>query len=284
MRIALLSDVHSNIVALELMMEELKKYDIDEYFFLGDIVTDGNNDKECLDIIREYGNEIILGNREESILEMNIENYKFTNRIDERPLKSTFELLSKEDLDYLSTWDKIKIIERNGYKILLIHGKNPYIGDIKYKDNLDNLIDKYDFDICFYGHTHLVESFSYRGKLFFNPGSVGLPSREQLYSSMIIDINEKIKVLEINVRSQRNFWKLKRNYLNTKYYNDNRIWCNLILLGIYNGKDYIFKFIDYINSNKNDNISNDEYEKLWIDSYNKLLNSIDIKDICKDLI
>ena len=40
MKIAVLSDIHSNIVALEEVLKDAKAQNVDEYIVLGDIITD----------------------------------------------------------------------------------------------------------------------------------------------------------------------------------------------------------------------------------------------------
>ena len=41
MRIAVISDIHSNYIAFKTIIDDIKKENIDEIIFLGDYVTDG---------------------------------------------------------------------------------------------------------------------------------------------------------------------------------------------------------------------------------------------------
>jgi predicted phosphodiesterase len=68
MKFAIISDIHSNLEALVVALYQIKKIGFDEIICLGDIVGYGPNPIECLDIIFNCTNKIILGNHEESLL------------------------------------------------------------------------------------------------------------------------------------------------------------------------------------------------------------------------
>lgn len=48
MRIAVLSDIHSNLIALNLAIDSLRNEKVDKICFLGDYITDGENENEIL--------------------------------------------------------------------------------------------------------------------------------------------------------------------------------------------------------------------------------------------
>ena len=68
MRIAVLSDIHANIVALEEVLKDAKEQKVDEYIVLGDIITDLPFTNETIDIIKELTPYVIKGNREEYLI------------------------------------------------------------------------------------------------------------------------------------------------------------------------------------------------------------------------
>lgn len=53
MRVAILSDVHANSMALDRVMEELEKRDIDEVWCLGDVVGYGPSPLHCWQLLRD---------------------------------------------------------------------------------------------------------------------------------------------------------------------------------------------------------------------------------------
>ena len=52
-RIALISDIHSNIDALEAVLDDIKEQEVDEIVCLGDIVGNGAAPEECLRLVRK---------------------------------------------------------------------------------------------------------------------------------------------------------------------------------------------------------------------------------------
>jgi predicted phosphodiesterase len=56
-RIALISDIHGNIDALEAVLADIDRQEIDEIFCLGDIVGYGAAPAACLSLVRERSAE-----------------------------------------------------------------------------------------------------------------------------------------------------------------------------------------------------------------------------------
>src|SRR5574344_2607157 len=63
-RIALISDIHGNLEALESILEDIKKQEIDEIICLGDTIDIGPNSKECVDLLIDNNIKSVLGNHE----------------------------------------------------------------------------------------------------------------------------------------------------------------------------------------------------------------------------
>src|SRR4051812_27518535 len=66
-RIAVFSDIHSNLPALKAVLKECKKRGIGSYICLGDIVGYGGQPAECLQMVRELGCPAIIGNHDEAV-------------------------------------------------------------------------------------------------------------------------------------------------------------------------------------------------------------------------
>ena len=63
-RIALITDIHGNLEALESILEDIKVQEIDEIICLGDTIDIGPNSKECVDLLIENNIKSVLGNHE----------------------------------------------------------------------------------------------------------------------------------------------------------------------------------------------------------------------------
>ena len=50
MKIAVISDIHGNLEAMNRVLEDIKKRNIDKIFCLGDIILKGTHMKECLSV------------------------------------------------------------------------------------------------------------------------------------------------------------------------------------------------------------------------------------------
>ena len=64
MRYAIICDVHSNLEALESVLEEIDRQRVDRIFHLGDIVGYNINPNECIEIFRERNIDSIMGNHD----------------------------------------------------------------------------------------------------------------------------------------------------------------------------------------------------------------------------
>ena len=64
MKIAVFSDIHGNLEALDAIITSIKKEGINMVFCLGDVTGKGPNPKECLDLIIENKIALALGNSE----------------------------------------------------------------------------------------------------------------------------------------------------------------------------------------------------------------------------
>ena len=278
MRLAVLSDIHSNLIALNLAIDDLKKENVDKICFLGDYVTDGENDNEILGIIKNISDYTILGNREKYILDYsplkkNYNNYK--------TIHTTYNNLSKDNLKYIESLKDYYIIKVKDFNILMIHG-NQYYSD---KDNIEEVFDKiindFDFDICLFGHSHKYLYRKYKNKIFINPGSIGQSNDYSSYKYCIIEIIDEINVILKEFNVKESFDKLVNYYKKTKYYKDNYIWASLVLYTIRDGIAYCPLFLEEFNNRieKLGELNEEEFNKIWDKTFKDFKKTYDIEEI-----
>src|SRR4030042_1252979 len=65
---AIISDIHSNLEALQAVLDDIKGRGISEVVCLGDIVGYGPNPKECLDLVRGHCRVTLMGNHDHAVL------------------------------------------------------------------------------------------------------------------------------------------------------------------------------------------------------------------------
>ncbi len=100
MRIAVISDIHSNIQALTQALSVIDERKADAIYCLGDIVGYGANPNECLDLVRERATICVLGNHDlASIDPVNAEYFSRPGRI---AIEWTHSVLTPENIRFLS--------------------------------------------------------------------------------------------------------------------------------------------------------------------------------------
>lgn len=184
MKIAIISDIHGNMLALNEVLEDIQYEKCDKIFCLGDIAMAGAEPNETIDKIKELQGEsfiIIQGNTDEMIA--NFEQIpKVTFLDDSSPmlnaLKSDIELISDENILFLRNLEKQKEIEIFGTKILLVHGSprknNEDIAPNLPIEQIEEIIKGTNADIIFCGHTHIPCGYQTNTKqTVVNVGSVG---------------------------------------------------------------------------------------------------------------
>ena len=67
-RIALISDIHANLPALEAVMKDIEQLQCDAVYCLGDIVGYNANPAECLEFVRGRQIPTVRGNHDEEAI------------------------------------------------------------------------------------------------------------------------------------------------------------------------------------------------------------------------
>jgi len=197
-RRALISDIHGNLEALEVVLSDIKAQGITEIYCLGDIIGYGPNPRECIDLVMETCNVSLLGNHDQGALfdpdgfNIGAERAIFWTR---EQLESPNDRANNE-----KRWEFLGDLPRTHRlnSFLFVHGspRNPLseyifpedIYNQRKMERLFQLVEKY----CFQGHTHVpgvfTETYQFyspeeidheytlgEGKVMINVGSVGQP-------------------------------------------------------------------------------------------------------------
>jgi predicted phosphodiesterase len=181
MRLAIISDIHANLEALTTTFELIDKRKVDQIICLGDIVGYGADPSECLRLVRERCQTIIIGNHDLAAVKMEkAEDYNTTARI---AAHWTNGVLSDDEKAYLASLPYTATLEN----LLFVHG-SPYEPEEFYyilssRDAVDAMA-FFSQRICFIGHSHVPGIFSQQGRAttidaeeryLINVGSVGQP-------------------------------------------------------------------------------------------------------------
>lgn len=213
MKIAVLSDVHGNLSALESVLDDLKALNIQKVIILGDMIMKGPMPQEVLRLLRNSNLEIlswINGNTDLWIKEFNynikpadkdVENFAY--------YKYAVDHIDNADISFINTLPERQSLIINNTAILCVHGTPKSI--VEAIDNtvpangiasaLSGVIE----DIVLSGHSHTSFIGECSGKKIFNVGSIGnMMDGDNRISYGILDFsNEEVEMinrrLEYNV-------------------------------------------------------------------------------------
>jgi len=181
-KIAIISDIHGNIFALEAVLTDISRHrGIEEILCLGDVVGYYPYPNECIELVRDHCSITIMGNHEAGVL--GIEPPYYFNSVAYTMIVWTKKKLSEKNSDWIASLPKRRIVERNKKSIYLVHGSPfkpfdyfDYEETDYFNKQLERAFNRTMTDIIMVGHTHIpvVMKFN-KHKLFLNPGSVGQP-------------------------------------------------------------------------------------------------------------
>ncbi len=212
MRYGIVSDIHSNIDALQAALKALDQKGCDQLLCLGDIVGYGPDPNECCDLLRQRGCLAIAGNHDEAVISS--EEPDAFNALAKQAIEWTRGVLSADNRAWLAELPR----ERDFGSFQIVHGAPVF--------HFDYILDVQDAQaafphtsvpLTFIGHTHIAEVFfqddsgrayhlklAHGGKVdiipqcryIINPGSVGQP-RDHNPEASFASYDEDAAVVEI---------------------------------------------------------------------------------------
>lgn len=178
MRVALISDIHSNLAALDATLEAIEAARIDRVLCLGDVVSLGPLPHETLLRVREIGCPVVMGNCDDFMLHPKVDEGDDDNARISASDAWTADQLSDADLDYIRTFQATIELACGPYGLLGYHGSpqsfNDSIGPETSEEELAELLDRCGSDVFAGGHTHWQMLRRSGTSIVMNPGSVGM--------------------------------------------------------------------------------------------------------------
>jgi predicted phosphodiesterase len=181
MRLAIISDIHSNLEALTRAFELIDQESVSDVFCLGDIVGYGANPNECVDLVRRRCRVALRGNHDSAAVDLSVAG-TFT-----RNARIAAEWTGRELAD-----DNRKYLEGLPYTyrmddVMFVHS-SPYEPEEWYyvlsEEDLAAAFQSFTERLCFIGHSHFPGIFSEDGpaaaidrsqRFVINVGSIGQP-------------------------------------------------------------------------------------------------------------
>jgi predicted phosphodiesterase len=199
MRLAVLSDIHANLAALEAVRDAMPE--VDEVWVLGDIVGYGPQPNEVIAGLQEMGARSVMGNHDGAAI--GTVDVSWFNPDAARAVGWTSEVIDDNARAYLGT---LPAVRRDG-DLTAVHGspRDPTWEYVTGPDVASANLASFDTRICLHGHTHVPIIFRAdegtvemvaatpgspmtirEGRLLLNPGSVGQPRDGDPASSFVV--------------------------------------------------------------------------------------------------
>lgn len=276
-RIAIISDIHGNLEALNSVLNDIKERKIDKIICLGDMIAKGTHQQECIELVRNNCDIVLKGNCDEyftSDIDLSTKTKQEVDRINWNKNK-----LSDENINYIRQLPYCHEFYMSGRLIRLFHAHPQKID--KFAGNIDkinrlyelflpsnNTISNLKADVIIYGHIHT-------------------PYVQKIYNRMLINTGSIGNAIDVFRNDEKD-----GNVKNTTVAN------YLILSGVYNSKDIDNKIsyelvsvpydIEKELNNNSDNIELESYqEEIRNGKYrdmNKIYDSFEARGIEKNII
>lgn len=185
-KVAVFSDIHGNMQALEAVYTDIQKENCDKIFCLGDLAMAGPEPDKAIEFIKKLHDEgkleLIQGNTDEMIANF----AEFGNSVKSKfpilgnALENDVKIITEDHKKFLNNLPKQKELSVEGVKVLLVHG-SPRRNDENISpdlpiDQIEEMLEGTDADLIFCGHTHIPCGYQTTKKqTVVNDGSVGRP-------------------------------------------------------------------------------------------------------------
>jgi len=228
---AILSDIHSNLEALEAVLAAICQQNVEQIICLGDVIGYGPNPVECLDLAMKF-DVCLLGNHEQGVLY----DFEALGSTIEHNTEWTRQQLKESAGDpelAQKRWDFIADLPRFHFdgSATFVHGtiRDP-LGEYVFPEDAHS-IEKMEqlFSLltgpCFQGHSHIPGAFTPDGRfispaeqdgvfplgnepVMFNVGSVGQPRDRDPRASYVLQEDDTLQFCRIEYPVEKTVEKL----------------------------------------------------------------------------
>lgn len=228
MKYAVVSDVHSNLEALEVALSEIERRKVDKIISLGDVVGYGANPSECLKEITNKAEELVMGNHDQAVEDLALRDD--FNDWARTAIEWTARMLKPEEKRKIRDFSPIVIDAKENvtWSHSSIHEPDQFHYLFQASDAEPSL-KKLETNFGFFGHTHIPSLFSRKEKeacylpagqyqlskneqYLINPGSLGQPrDRNPRLSFALFDSDELLlEIVRLDYDNQKAADKIRK--------------------------------------------------------------------------
>lgn len=184
MKLALISDIHGNVLALQAALDQIEKHAPDRVVILGDLVLNGPRPAEVVDAVRGLeaaGALVIAGNTDIAVADGDYSAaFPWLDEVPDAHRAAadwTRDQLSDEQLEFLRRLPAERRV-RVGHDLVLACHASPGSQTSGLSAELDaavtvQRVTRTDARVICCGHTHVADVRELGRKLIVNPGSCG---------------------------------------------------------------------------------------------------------------
>ncbi|MBO8137918.1 MAG: metallophosphoesterase family protein [Desulfotomaculum sp.] len=184
MKIAVFADIHSNLLGLKAVLDDINKKNINKVYCAGDLVGYGPRPNEVIELLRQKEIPTVMGNYDDAVGNMRLVcgcDYKDEKamKLGERSISWTKENTSEENKSWLRELPQQITFTAEGLRFLIVHGSprklNEYLFESTPGEYLNDLLAENSCDVLICGHTHLPYHNKLENGHVVNVGSAGKP-------------------------------------------------------------------------------------------------------------
>ena len=183
MRIAVISDIHANLIALQEVLKDIENEKCEHIICLGDLILAGPQPISIMDFIGQQNWTIIQGNTDKLIAEYSpeiLEMLKEKYPVMANAIVDDMNYVTEENQKYLQDLPAQLEADIEGVKVLFVHGSpranNEDILPNRPLEEIEEIVEDVEADLILCGHTHIPCGYQTTNKqTVVNVGSVGRP-------------------------------------------------------------------------------------------------------------
>jgi len=208
MKFAAIGDIHSNVEALQAVLQDIDSRQVDFIMSTGDLVGYFPYPNEVIDLLRKRHILSIQGNYDYAI--GNNEVVCGCDYTDDKQLELaglsmlyTNSVITEENRQYLKNLPQFVTLTLDGMKALVVHGSPRRTNEYLFEDcpETAEVVAQLSEDILICGHTHKPYYKTVQGKHIINTGSAGKPKHGNPNATYVIvtvqDKQVQVDIVEV---------------------------------------------------------------------------------------
>ncbi len=283
MRFAIISDIHGNLPALNTVIKDAEKNNIDCFIFAGDYCISNPYPDECISRIRSLDKKFAIRGNEEKYLERLIGKDQSTWTDGQMQISYyCYQKISPDNMNYLlSMPEQMKIVFDGGIVLHIAHSSEEFIADCEHREwttakvaaryknrritqtslrtdlykylnedeKFQKILGELESGIYLFGHSHIQWHYKSAdgNKIMINPGSCGLPLDciDTGIPYTILDVSDKDNII---VEEKRVPFHVDA-YINILRHSDQyckaNVWSKVIIKELKTKREHLVFFLRY---------------------------------------